>query len=498
MWKHKEKILLLATAFTAMYTTVVFAMDIGTGQSGVDDILLGPRFSGAVEYVNMLGQYVDNAFAMFISWMSFFMASSACLRNVSAATYVQFPKFWDSVHAAHMEYKGKNQGWFEQIKSYGSGGWKNTNGSTLGRWVLHLFLDIKAITEFENESDVDFKQYFMRAIPEAIVGVYLAIFCYNGYYRDVLVLTSSFGSRLTYQALISVKPDEIMYKLTNISGVPTHPSEHATEGTDYIAKLMTTEATGYIASKYPDQGEKKNKELMWVNLDNIFIPYAHEHFSNFSNTKQWKVIVKGEVITQQVDMQDIESADGMNITKHVWFPISTFGLNTSYNQDKDMYLHLTMKFVDKGADDDSSEIDVPDFVLQLPSTLTSDAVRLPSGNKGQITTSAGAEQRIGDWVVHIGKGIIAFELNGKSPSTGEVYGTTNIGYSDASMRKSFPIVGVTFAPGVTPTLTSKSTGIEIPVGGSVKEAWLEIKSHRRKSPSKPTEETESSAEDTDN
>lgn len=69
----------------------------------VVDILENDRFNGVVSTVNKIGRVVDTYFMSFISFVSFFIISAACLRNVLAGAYCVYPKFWDKVDEAHKE-----------------------------------------------------------------------------------------------------------------------------------------------------------------------------------------------------------------------------------------------------------------------------------------------------------------------------------------------------------------------------------------------------------
>lgn len=93
--KRVVNIVIMAALFTLLFCMVVYAADgVGQGSDATVDILQGDRFSGAVEWVNKIGKFVDNWFMAFISFISFFIISASCLRNVLAGAYCVFPKFW--------------------------------------------------------------------------------------------------------------------------------------------------------------------------------------------------------------------------------------------------------------------------------------------------------------------------------------------------------------------------------------------------------------------
>ena len=85
--KNKKRVtwlLILTLMFVMMFSMVAFATDgnVGIGNDAVEDILKNRRYGGALEYVDKIGGLVDEGFVAFISFVSFFIISAACLRSV--------------------------------------------------------------------------------------------------------------------------------------------------------------------------------------------------------------------------------------------------------------------------------------------------------------------------------------------------------------------------------------------------------------------------------
>lgn len=450
----------------------VYATAYGQGSDATVDILGGDRFSGAVQFVNYIGKFVDNGFMAFISFVSFFIISAACLRNVLAGAYCVFPKFWDKVHEAHLASEGIS---FASVQSYFSGGqWKNTSSGTISQFFMRMLLDIKVLTDFETEQDVDYKQYFMRAIPQCILAVFIGVFIYNGYYRDVMIVTSQFGSKVTLNALYSVKPDDILYKLTNISGTPSYPIENAKEGTDYIAVTFMKQTIGNIGKEYSDQAEKNNKEQMWNSMSDWCSKYFAANFKEFSDTTIWSPSVKGDGIrkTPPTSNTDGYSADGLTYSKLVVIPISELGLNTEFHKGEDWYLYGTIVMSNKGASSKLSDIEIDDFILTIPypSGMT---VNAGTGTGGAIKT--GGNITVGGNKVEVGQGGALIFKSISGFTKGEIAVADDLWYASNSPSKNFKIIGVNFKDGATPTLTSNKTSITIKVGGDIGAEWRKKK-----------------------
>jgi len=473
--KRVVNIVIMAALFTLLFCMVVYAADgVGQGSDATVDILQGDRFSGAVEWVNKIGKFVDNWFMAFISFISFFIISASCLRNVLAGAYCVFPKFWDKVYEAHQQ---GQQLTIASMQSYFTGGgWKNTSTGSITTFLLRILPNIKVLTDFENAQDVDYKQYFMRAIPQCVLAVFVGVFIYNGYYRDVMIVTSQFGSRLTLNALTSISPDDILYKLSNISGIPDYPIKNATSGTDYIANQYLTAVVKSINGDFPDQAEKKNKEKLYNALSDWASNHFATEFAEYQDTEVWSVSISdaGRKSTKTESKSDGLSADGMVYRKQVYVSSSellSLGMNTEYNKGEEIYYWANVIMTNQGAKGSAADVTVNDFVLTLPATIVGKAVNFEtSSGYGTIKSDAGGNNITIDGIkVTPSKKALLFEKE-FTPTKDKAYAATGLRYTSDS--KTFTIASVIFKDGVTTaTLTSSSTGIAINVGDSVVDAW---------------------------
>ena len=287
--KRLRQLAILTVMFALMFSMTSYATAVGAGSDATIDILGGERFQGAVQWANKIGKIVDNWFMAFITFVAFFIISASCLRNVLAGAYCVFPKFWDKVDEAHKARESvRNQGYFERVHGFFSGGgWKNAGTGSITEFLLGMLPNVKVLTDFENAQDPDYKQYFMRAIPQCVLAVFVGVFIYNGYYRDVMIVTSQFGSRVTLNALNSIDPDDILYKLSNVSGLPEYGVKGAKEGTDYMADLLVTSMAKAIRSEYQDQSEKDNKTLLYQSLSSVLAKECKEKLMSFNDTSVW-------------------------------------------------------------------------------------------------------------------------------------------------------------------------------------------------------------------
>lgn len=466
--KRVRLILTLSIMFVMLFSITAFADD------AVIDILDKPRFQGAVNVVEHIGRWVDSWFAAVITFVAFFIISASCLRNVLAGAYCVFPKFWDKVDEAHKAMESISIASIQG--AFAGGAWKNTvSTGSFTQFVLRCLPNIKVLTDFEEAQDVDYKQYFMRAIPQCVLAVFVGVFIYNGYYRDVMKVTSSFGSEVVTQAINSIDPHDILYKLTNISGIPPYPVKGAKDGVEHVADNLVTNMYKHVLGQYPDQAEKAHKTDCFQSLSKWALAQANAKYSAYSDAEVWdmQVLTTGYDTSEPSMPADKTSEDGMEVTSSVVMNCTTdLSLNTTYNQDKTIYVYATIRFKNKGAKDNSIKAGTADdLVLHLVSTDLKNGVVTYTYNQGsvangQLATNSGA--KIGDWDVRIGGTTISFDKNPNGIEMGKMYRTTNFEYVQGQRYK---IQGVIFESSGVPTLSSSNLGISVAVGDSIEDAY---------------------------
>lgn len=415
----------------------------------VVDILENDRFNGVVSTVNKIGRVVDTYFMSFISFVSFFIISAACLRNVLAGAYCVYPKFWDKVDEAHKE-KGISQVSISSIKTFFTGG--GVQGATVGSvgsFLLSFLPNLKVLTDFDNENDVDFKRYFMKAIPQAIIAVFIGVFIYNGYYRDVMVKTSQFGSEIVVNALNSVDPAKTMEKLAGVSALPKTPIDNAKTGQEAIAKMMLQKSWAPILGEYPDISEKSVKKTNYNKLASLLVSKA-QAFSAFP-VESNKYSISATVEQTLIPTQDTDLADGKTHYRYLNIPISEIGLTTNEHKGDTMYLRLVLQIVNTIKDSSMSD-SISDFKLTIKGAGQNQGgntiFNLGSGQEIGFMSSAG-----NNWPIQIGNAKAKVE-NGKlvvqgtyTPSSGQAQSVTGFSIQDTSSNSVHTITQIVFTGG---------------------------------------------------
>lgn len=488
--KQKITRLLIFTFLMVMVFSITAFADDATV-----DILDNPRFEGAITWVNAIGKWVDQWFAAFISFVSFFIISASCLRNVLAGAYCVFPKFWDKVDEAHKAMESIS---ISSIQSAFSGdAWKNTvSTGSITQFLMRCLPNIKVLTDFEDAQDPDYKQYFMRAIPQCVCAVFVGVFIYNGLYRDVMKVTSSFGSKMVSQAISTIKPDDILYKLTNISGTPPYPVQGATTGTEHIADVILTAIKGDILNEYTDQNEKKHKSNMFQLLSNKCVELASP-FQEKSNADVWEVKATDDGVSVGIQPKmpgEHLSEDGMKYTTSVMFNAADLGLSTEYHKGEDVWIYATLSFTNKGASTKGATADaIGSFTLHVPSSKYDKGVIVYKNatNTGGSFKSGVSGVKIEDVNVEVNGNTLTLATSDKLDK-GKTLMATNLIYE--SNGEQYPVLGVVFEDAGTQCYLTTTSGFKVNCGDDVGEKWNALK-NKTSTTTSTTASTEDSGDD---
>lgn len=315
------------------------------GPSAIDDILNHSRYEGAMESISGISHYIDEISVIFISLTAFLIICVAIWRNVLAAAYAAFPRFWDQVHIAHEAVK--DQGWIQRIQNIKTE-YVNFNMGTIKQMLMRLCPDVVVLTDFEDDT-VEPKTYWTKAIAQMIAVVMIGVFIYNGYYRDVTVQVANFGSVMFERVVLETDPVAIFDSVLNSAGKP----EFSTDGSaDYSEQQMNdiqTDIYAKVIGKYTDISTARDKAELAASIELVVNtlmnqPLADKSGSDgstvrdFVSNPNWDMRNDWSFSTAPRETHSSYSTDGQQ-TAFVWsFDVSELSLNTTKFADEQWYL----------------------------------------------------------------------------------------------------------------------------------------------------------------
>lgn len=376
-----------------------------------NDILNNPRFEGAIDSISWLTDWIDVGFGMAITLVAFLIILVAMFKNVLAAAYCAYPKFWESVAKAH-EDKRSNQNtnvftqMIDMFQGVGSSRGGSINGGTIGTIILGIIPDIKSMTDFEDNT-ISAKSYFMKAIPQMLVCVILGAFIYNGTYRDVAARVVDFGSTMVSRTLLSFDPIAAFDDFTGSSGRPVFSTDGATGTRDQRINQLATNMYTAVIGTYKDITTAEQKRVLADNCE-IYATsvmsqiQSHGETSGwtqgFVDSSEWSMSLNMNWSSAARDTTAMIGIAGTNPTVYqyaVCIALDDVGIPSSEVHDSYTYLVAVMQF--QQGQSQSSGAGYNDLVMVVNSTsaqqfnigTASGASVYFNSNPGTITFSDG-------------------------------------------------------------------------------------------------------------
>ena len=331
------------------------------------DILQNPKYAGAIDSVSWLTNWIDSGFGMAITLVAFLIILVAMFKNVLAAAYCAYPKFWDRVDAAHKEVE--SIGWIQQFKDTFMT--KDINSGSFSNAIMRLLPNIKTLTDFEGDT-VRPKTYFIRAIPQMLLCVIIGAFIYNGYYRDTAAKVVDFGSEMVSRVLLEVDPIAVFDQFTGSAGRPVFASDGSELPQQKLVNRIATEVYGAIIGEYNDIENINDKRAIANTIEelvNSWVAGLEAIDSTYTDGKSWKSILQVSLVNGAVSTDHINgvSANNGNTMQYAnQFAVSTLNLPSTINVGEDMYVRIRLNFEKQAVSNGKHAVD--DLTLHLAST----------------------------------------------------------------------------------------------------------------------------------
>lgn len=431
------------------------------------DILQNPKYAGAIDSVSWLTDWIDSGFGMVITIVAFLIILVAMFKNVLAAAYCAFPKFWDRVDAAHKEVE--SMGWIQQFKDTFMT--KDVNAGSFSNAIMRILPNIKAFTDFEGDT-VRPKTYFIRAIPQMILCIIIGAFIYNGYYRDLAAKVVDFGSEMVSRVLLEVDPIAVFDQFTGAAGRPVFASDGSELADQQLVNKISTNVYNAVIGEYNDISGAEAKRALantieakiqgWVlELENVDESYV--------DGESWKSVLQVSLTNGEVPIDQINgksNKDGTIMQYAMQFPISDLNISSNINVGVPMYVRIRLNFEKQAVQ--SGTHSVSDLILHAnegqTSVTVSAGVNLELRNtSGSILASNAAGGTI-DITVAFGSGNKGHVITFDNPKNAQFKGTYTIAgglsVKDSTTGKTHTITGVSFdGAGVLSSVSEGRTDI---------------------------------------
>lgn len=458
----------------------------GDANNAFNDILNNTRWQGNMDTIAPIVGIIDVGFTTYLTIIAFFIIMAAMSRNILAAGYCAFPKFFDQVHEAHMEVA--DQTWFNRFGTVN--GWKSRfqemNMSTIKKFFMRMVPDIKVLTDFE-EGVYDFKSYFIRAIPQMLAVVCLGAFIYNGFYRDVASQVTNFGSEMFRRVILNTDPVTFIDRITNATGRPdfSYSEDKTTKGK--LINSISQKTYSMVMSKFKDITGRDVKQNIANKIetsiaDSINGDKVSNKIKDFSKYKI-SYDVKWSIGKTPYKSSPYKSDDGNKITFALKsITVSKLGFESTYETGVNWVLTPIVTF--KKSFDISKAIDnlAPSTSTTLTLYYSSTDCR-KDGNKGRyvvklnssitslnVITSSVVKSNRGTKLEIVGDELYIYDSKRKDPPP-KIVISTGLSYKDPEKAVNHTITKIVLNDG-SGNDTISDGKVSVQLGESLQEARI--------------------------
>lgn len=332
--------------------------------SATEDILNNGRFEGALKSISFITEFVDYFFVMFISFVSFFIISAALLRNVIAAAYASFPKFFDKVDDIHKELENR---------AIGDGNGDKNKNSGIIKAALAFIPNFKELSDFEADT-VSPKDYFIRAIPQMFIVVLIGAIIYNGQYRDVVVKVSNLGTTMIARFITNVDPIAVFDKIMKTT---TDPKFAVDGGKDKLSKnqlIVCKKVYNQIVGYYTDITSKEAKTNVATQVETTVNGWLTDsQIGQYANSKNWNMSISADRVFTKPDQTAVErNNSSTNNQKRFCRSVAVpteINFESGMHQDEIVYIRVIFNF-SRDFSNSNREIALDDLVMHVDSIVS--------------------------------------------------------------------------------------------------------------------------------
>lgn len=223
-----------------------------------------------------------------ISLVGFMIVVSTILKNSMHGLYAVSPKFWDRVYEVKQA----------DLRA-ASGNQSNQISKLIGNitsFGLSLLPNVKALTDFE-ETQMDAKHYFMRAIPMMCVALFIGVFIYLGYPAQVAGKFSEFGTAAIDMVMDNVNPEAIVESIPEQLALLKYQTDNAASDTDKVANEVARKAINALVGTAAMHGDmtKEAKQECLVAIEDEAIKLANSVYAQYADASMYKWSVTSSV-----------------------------------------------------------------------------------------------------------------------------------------------------------------------------------------------------------
>ncbi|MCI9050715.1 MAG: hypothetical protein HFI05_02135 [Lachnospiraceae bacterium] len=313
----------------------------------MDNLFSAEWTVGDLSTIGFIKKWLGVVAVLFISIIGFGIVIATIIRNAINGLYAVNPKFWDRVDdVKRSAFNTKNEGGNNISKTTG----------TIIQFVLNLCPNIKMLTDFQDGNNLDAKAYFMRAIPMAVIQIFIGVFIFYGYPSKVADKFAEFGTGVLDVVLYNVDPTAWVNKIpTEFVSVKLSTDGAKDDISKAINKIAKQAWNAYVG-ELSDMTKEKRLEI-GKSIENWVISNTEPDLSSYCNTDRYELSVTATIYNQEPDIERYHGVEVDGIYTFAYYtPLDTWSHGSTKNTTN-KYLYYYLEFKPKASKGDTTSVE---------------------------------------------------------------------------------------------------------------------------------------------
>lgn len=258
--------------------------------------------SGSIEAIAPVANVIGTICMWIISLVGFAIVMSSIAKNSMHGLYAANTKLWDRVYEVKMASIRSSGGLKGILDSEAAG--KMTGGSnnditkfmgSITALGMSLLPNVKAMTDFE-DSLMDAKSYFMKAIPMMCVAIFIGVFIWLGYPASVAEKFSEFATATVDMVLINVDPAGWVESIPGELSILSFSTDGAKDDMSVFENKIAKEAAKTTVGAFSSSNiTAEARRATALSVETWVMQFVSDSCAEYCDSEKYKMSVSASV-----------------------------------------------------------------------------------------------------------------------------------------------------------------------------------------------------------
>lgn len=390
------------------------------------ELFMAENTQGALSSISPVVAILSQITVVVLSIVGFGIVNFALIKNAVNALYWVAPKHWDKVDQVKRANLTMSNLTGAAGAANGDVGANNQVMQLIGSVASLMYSvlpNIKAMSDFGVDDNgkavnVDPKIYFMKALPLAVVQIFIGVFVFNGYPAQVAETFSKAGTEVFDLVLANTDPVALVKKIPTSFAFYSLSTDSAEDDVSVVVNEAAKSAIKTYLGTFNDVQQEKRDEVA-LSIEAWLLNEISGDKSEYCNSDKYDVSITSQMDSIEIDMSRFNDVENDGVWQFAFrIPASSIESGTALDTSS-KYLRVNMKCTPVASKGDTSSVECG---MNVPSSML-----LFDSSDGAMTIDLEVEEGTGFGLVSNSSGRITCDVKTSSGTVSanmEVFGAS--------------------------------------------------------------------------